>query len=169
MPTPPATCKAPVVEEVDSVVENILVSPQIFNFLPIATPPLTCRVPLSNPFAHWINDGSESRVCSNLTIPVVGSAPLSTIKSFLTVSLSLNLTLPLNVTGPSNWDRICRELPPSTSILSLTITSSNTTLNLFGSCPVTVGIGISNVVSCPVAELTRLLPTKKSPSLFIPV
>ena len=65
----------------------------------------------------------------------------------------------LNVTGPSNCERTVSDLPPSTMILSLTTISSNTTLSLDGSSPVTVGTGISNVVSVPVEELTRLLPT----------
>jgi len=47
--------------------------------------------------------------------------------------------------------------------------ASNITDNLDGSSPVTVGIGASNVLSWPVAELTLLLPMKKSPLLFIPV
>ena len=32
------------------------------------------------------------------------------------------------------------------------VTSSNTTLNLEGSTPVIVGIGVSNVISSPVAD-----------------
>ena len=83
--------------------------------------------------------------------------------------IASNLTSWLNATGPSNWDRIVLDVPPSTLSLSLTTTSSNTTLNLEGSSPVTVGTGASNVFSWPVAELTFLLPIKKSPSLFIPV
>ena len=80
----------------------------------------------------------------------------------------LYLTLLLNVTGPSNSDKTVPEFPPSTKSLSLTITSSNTTLNLDGSCPVIVGIGILNVTSLPVVELDFLLPRKKSPLLLIP-
>ena len=45
----------------------------------------------------------------------------------------LNLTVDENVTGPSNCESSCLDLPPSTRILSLTITSSNTTLSVFGS------------------------------------
>ena len=58
---------------------------------------------------------------------------------------SLILISLLNVTGPSNCDRTVPEFPPSTISLSLMTTSSNTTDNLEGSCPVIVGVGISNV------------------------
>jgi len=68
----------------------------------------------------------------------------------LNVTSSLNLTVLLNTTGPSNWDKICLEVPPSTIILSLQITSSNITLNREGFSPVTVGIGASNVLSSVV-------------------
>ena len=54
------------------------------------------------------------------------------------VKLSLKVTSPLSVTGPSNCERICPESPPSTTRLFLTITSSKTTLRLDGSSPVTV-------------------------------
>ena len=87
----------------------------------------------------------------------------------LTVRSSLILTNLLNVTGPSNCDRIVFDFPPSTTSLSFMITSSKITDNLDGSSPVTVASGASNVLSCPVAELTLLLPIKKSPLLFIPV
>ena len=86
----------------------------------------------------------------------------------LTVRPPLILTCPPKLTGPSNSERIVLDLPPSTSSLSLTITSSKTTLNLDGSCPVMVATGISNVDSLPVAELIFLLPMKKSPSLLRP-
>ena len=78
-----------------------------------------------------------------------------------TVSLAFgfaNLTFSLNVTGPSNCDNICFDVPPSTRILSLTITSSATKLNLFGSSPVIVGIGISNVDCCPLDEEILVFP-----------
>ena len=80
-----------------------------------------------------------------------------------------NLTSLLKLTGPSKLDKMVLDVPPSTLSLSLITTSSNTTLNLDGSSPVTVGTGASNVFSYPVEELTLLLPIKKSPSLFIPV
>ena len=73
------------------------------------------------------------------------------------------------MTGPSNCERTVPEFPPSTRSLSLTITSSNTTLNLEGSSPVTVGTGISNVVCSPLDAEYFVFPMKKSPSLFIPV
>ena len=65
-------------------------------------------------------------------------------------SLSLILTSLLNVTGPSNSDNAVLDFPPSTTILSLIVASSNTTLNLPGSSPVTEGIGVSKDVSSPV-------------------
>ena len=111
-------------------------------------PPATTRAPVV-----LLVDGVVS---SNFRTPVI-------------VPVFLSLTSLLNVTGPSNWDNTVPDLPPSTLNLSLINTSSNTTLNLPTSCPVTVGDGISNVLSCPVAELDFLLPIKKSPSLFIPV
>ena len=61
------------------------------------------------------------------------------------------------------------ELPPSTINLSFITTSSNTTLNLDGSRPVTVGIGIPNVICSPLVDEYLVFPMKKSPSLFIPV
>ena len=70
----------------------------------------------------------------------------------------LILTSPPKVTGPSNCERICRESPPSTIILSLTVISSKIALNLAGSSPVTVGIGVSNEVSSPVEEDFLVLP-----------
>ena len=79
------------------------------------------------------------------------NVPLSVVAPLTLISL-------LKLTGPSNLDKTLLDLPPSTIILSLTVTSSNTTDNLEGSCPVTVGTGASNVLSCPVVELTLLLP-----------
>ena len=102
--------------------------------------------------------------CSSLVI-----SKLYALNAPFTVHFCSTLSSLLIVTGPSNWDKIRFDLPPSTVSLSLIVTSSNTTLNLEGSCPVTVGIGASNVLSLPVEELTLLLPIKKSPSLFIPV
>ena len=72
------------------------------------------------------------------------------LTGLLNVALSLAKIWLLNVTGPSNWERSCFESPPSTVRRSLIMTSSNTTLNLAGSSPVTVGIGVSKVVSSPV-------------------
>ena len=72
--------------------------------------------------------------------------------------VSLTLTSLLNVTGPSNWDRISPESPPSTIILSLIVASSKMALSLAGSSPVTVGIGVSNDVSSPVADDFLVLP-----------
>ena len=89
------------------------------------------------------------------TPPATTSAPVVELLDSLSsviLTLLVFLTSPLNVTGPSNCERIRPELPPSTTILSLTVTSSNTTLNLEGSSPVTVGIGVSIVVSSPVAD-----------------
>jgi len=42
IPAPPTNAKAPVVVLLEAVLENILVSPHTFNFLPIATPPAIC-------------------------------------------------------------------------------------------------------------------------------
>ena len=92
-----------------------------------------------------------------------------TIKLLVIFSSLLIMTFSLKVTGPSNCDKIWLETPPSTRILSLTITSSNTTDSLVGSSPVTVGMGISNVCCLPEEAEYLVLPMKKSPSLFIPV
>ena len=126
----------------------ILVLPPTFRFLAIPAPPLTT----SAPFAV-----------------VVDSCWLVIFNWDLAFTLLENLTSLLNVTGPSNWERIVPELPPSTTSRSLTVTSSNTALNLDGSSPVTVGIGLSNVISSPVDEDVLRLPIKESPLLFIPV
>ena len=91
----------------------------------------------------------------------------------LTVSLKVAFFLTLNclviVTGPSNCESTNPEVPPSTNILSLTVISSNATLNLDGSCPVIVGFGISYEIVCPLAEDTLVFPLNVSPLLFIPV
>ena len=90
--------------------------------------------------------------------------------------VDVEVSLLLNTTGPSNSERMLPSEPPSTLIERLIVASSgvrtsNPTLNPPPeiSSPVTVGIGESNTSSCPVAELTFLLPTKKSPLSFIPV
>ena len=66
------------------------------------------------------------------------------------LTTSLNWVSLLRVTGPSNSDKTVLDLPPSTTNLSLIVTSSNTTLNRPGSSPATDGIGVSNDVSSPV-------------------
>ena len=96
-------------------------------------------------------------------------ALLFTARFPVTVVFELILTSLLNLTGPSNWERTVPELPPSTTSLSLIVTSSNTALNLDESSPVIVGIGLSNVTSSPVDEDVLRLPIKESPLLFIPV
>ena len=46
MPTPPATCKAPVVEFVDCVVFVTVVIPPTTKLPPTPTPPTTCNAPV---------------------------------------------------------------------------------------------------------------------------
>ena len=94
---------------------------------------------------------------------------MDSASSIISKLLPITFTLLLNVTGPSNWERICLDFPPSILSLSLTVISSKIELNLEGSSPVSVGTGASKVFSYPVAEVTLLLPIKKSPSLFMPV
>ena len=77
--------------------------PATFKFSPIPTPPLTIRAPFPNE--------SEDVVFLILTWP-------------LNVTASFALICLLNVTGPSNCERIVPESPPSTRSLSLTVTSS---------------------------------------------
>ena len=67
------------------------------------------------------------------SVVFVISTVLLILTTPLTVVLSLTLTSLSKLTGPSNSDKIVLDFPPSTSILSLTITSSKTTLNLAGS------------------------------------
>jgi len=45
IPTPPATCKAPVLESVDDAVERILKRPSTKTVPPIPTPPVTTKAP----------------------------------------------------------------------------------------------------------------------------
>ena len=99
---------------------------------PIPTPPVTTRAP------------DEALVDSVASLILTGS---------------FNWTSPLNVTGPSNSDSAVLDLPPSTTNLSLTVTSSNTTLNLLGSSPATFGTGTSNDVFSPVSADCFWLPT----------
>ena len=122
-------------------------APEALTLSPIETPPLTTNDPVG--VTPQVDDATVSLL--NLTIP-------STVKLVATLRSLLNLTLPLNVTGPLNWDRIVLELPPSTSSLSLMITSSNTTLSVLGSSPVTVGIGISNVICSPESDEILVFP-----------
>ena len=68
---------------------------------------------------------------------------LVSFTKLLNDAFALILSCLLNVTGPSNCERTCPEVPPSTKSLSLIVTSSKTTLSFVGSCPVTVGFGIS--------------------------
>ena len=62
IPTPPAIINAPVVALVEAVVENNLVSPHTFNFLPIAAPPLTWKAPSNVPVEQVIFAGLDSAV-----------------------------------------------------------------------------------------------------------
>ena len=133
--------------------DTLNISPTL-RFFSTPSPPSITKAPVSLLF-DWVVF-VISKVLFNFIIP-------------LTVRSSLTLTNLLNVTGPSNCVRIVFDLPPSTTNLSLMITSSKITESLDGSSPVTVAIGASNVLSWPVAELTLLLPIKKSPLLFIPV
>ena len=77
----------------------------------------------------------------------------------------LTVSLLLQITGPSNSEIMLLSEPPSTLRERLIETSSgdktsNPTLTpeVAISSPVTVGIGASKTSSCPVAELTFLLP-----------
>ena len=115
----------------------ILVSPPTYKFLSMPTPPST----ITEPVLVFV----DCVVSKILNLPE-------------RERVSLTLTSLLNVTGPSNCDNISPESPPSTIILSLIVTSSKTALNLAGSSPVTVGIGVSNEVSSPVAEDFLVLP-----------
>ena len=125
------------------LIPAILTSPPTFKFLSNPIPPSVIIDPVSVLF------DCKSFVSSMLLFNF--NVPLSVVEPLTLMSL-------LKLTGPSNLDRTLLDLPPSTIILSLTVTSSNTTDNLEGSCPVTVGTGASNVLSCPVVELTLLLP-----------
>ena len=81
----------------------------------------------------------------------------------------LILTSSLKVTGPLNCERTVLEFPPSTTSLSLIVTSSNTTLKRFGSSPVIVGFGISYDIISPLAAEVLVFPLNTSPLLFIPL
>ena len=129
--------------------------PPILTFLAIPNPPFDTTEPVVVEV--------ESVWSLSLTIFDEINWPLIFVWSLLTIIFWLK------VTGPSNWDRICFDLPPSTRILSLTTTSSNATLNLEGFCPVIVGIGIAKVVWVPLLAEYLVFPMKKSPLLFIPV
>ena len=144
--------KDPFIVPVEVNVPSTLKFPPTLRFLPIPAPPLTTNAP-----------DVVALDCEVLEI-------LSAIVELgVTELLAVIFTFWLNVTGPSNWERTWFESPPSTTNLSLIVTSSNTALNLDGSSPVTVGTGISKLVSSPVAEDFFWLPIKKSPLLFIPV
>jgi len=89
---------------------------------------------------------------------------------------AVDVTLLLKITGPSNSEMRWPSGPPSTLIDLEIVTSrgvrtSNPMLTPVSPTysPTTDGTGASNTPSCPVEELTFLLPMKKSPSLFIPV
>ena len=118
-------------------------SPPTNRFLSIPTPPSTVNAPVSVLI--------DCVVFVISTVLLTFKAPFMMTKSFIFSSL-------LKVTGPSNWERTVLEFPPSTSNLSLIITSSNTTLNLDGSSPVTVGLGISNVVCSPLVAEYLVFP-----------
>ena len=77
------------------------------------------------------------------------------------------VTFLLNRTGPSNSEIMLASVPPSTFSERLTVTSSGVMTSsqtatpeaMSKSSPVTVAIGASTTSSCPVVELTFLLPT----------
>ena len=98
-------------------------------------------------------------VCFLLVLSIDNPFNVISLKSapWSDVTVSLLLT----TKGPLNSDWIILPAPPSTLRLSLTVTSSKITLNLglSESSPTKVGIGIPIVSSCPVAELSLLLPT----------
>ena len=142
IPAPPVTINDPEVVLVDGVFPLTSRLLPIFKFFATPIPPVTKSAP---------------------DVVLVESV------SFVILTLFDDLISPLNVTGPSNCDRTWFDLPPSTTNLSFIVTSSNTALNLAGSSPVTVGTGISKLVSSPVADDFFWLPMKKSPLLFIPV
>ena len=83
--------------------------PPTLRLFSIPTPPSTVKQPES-----LLN---ESVVFVISTTLLILTTPFKT-------TLSLALTSLSKLTGPSNSDRIVLDLPPSTSILSLTITSS---------------------------------------------
>ena len=90
-----------------------------------------------------------------------GSVPFRVINLKSDPWSELKLTLLLNTTGPLNSEVITFPAPPSTLMNSLTVTSSKTTLSLVSSpsSPTNLGTGIPMVSSCPVLELSLLLPT----------
>ena len=153
-PRPPSRTRAPVSLVVDCVVPPMVISPPIFKFFSIPTPPSTIRAPVS--------------LLVDCVVFVI-SWVLLTLRAPLIATVSFIFSSLLKVTGPSNCERTCWELPPSTIILSFTITSSKTTDSLEGSWPVIVGTGISKVICSPDCAEYLVLPMKKSPSLFIPV
>ena len=120
------------------------------NLLPIEIPPSIITPPAG--------DNEQALASDDAGSPLVNLAVPSTVNFLVILRSLLNLTLPLNVTGPLNWDRICWDGPPSTSNLFLIITSSNTTLNVLGSSPVTVGTGISNVICSPESDEILVFP-----------
>ena len=80
--------------------------------------------------------------------------------------VEVEVILLLKITGPSNSETMFPSGPPSTLKERLIdasrgVRTSNPTLTplVDTSSPVTVGIGASKTSSCPVAELTFLLPT----------
>ena len=79
--------------------------------------------------------------------------------------LDVDVSLLLKTTGPSNSEMMFAFGPPSTlNDLLIDASSGVRTSNPMlipcsvASSPVVVGIGASNTSSCPVAELTFLLP-----------
>ena len=104
------------------------------------TCPVTTSVPLMYEFPPTpippLNTADPAFSLSALLIKVTLSCPFNVV-------LPLTLSWRVIVTGPSNCDRTNPDVPPSTIILSLTVTSSKATLNFEGSCPVIVGFGIS--------------------------
>ena len=78
-----------------------------------------------------------------------------------------DVTFLLNRTGPSNSEMMLASVPPSTFSERLTVTSSGVMTSsqtatpeaISKSSPLTVAIAASTTSSCPVAELTFLLPT----------
>ena len=107
---------------------------------PIKSPPMNTLLPILTPPATFRAATDPTDVGLVVFVTFILLTEVKVLFGFA------NLTFSLNVTGPSNSESICFDTPPSTNNLSLTITSSATILNLFGSSPVIVGIGISNVV-----------------------
>ena len=142
---PPLASTRPVKVEIPVILTFLLTT----RSLTIPTPPLTIK---AAPAALIVSNSEvitgDASVRLLITISLSNLEVPSTLRSrlilrlLLIVSNPLIRNSPLNVTGPSNWDKIVPEFPPSTMRRSLITTSSKITLNLEGSLPVIVGIGI---------------------------